>query len=672
MSVAPTRRASRVLFVLPPDFDAPLQQKVHRFPPQGPALVAASIAPDGWSSRLVDLERSVIERPLAADPAPAADEALVAAYLRGERVPALEDFIDELAARVDLAPDEHLAISMERHTQMSPAVLLAHALKRRLGAPSLIGGTAARQCRAFLDAVGARGVDLVTRAESPTEIRAAFEALRSLSRGRMEPAVDPVPDERPTPPDEWPVADFSLYDLARYRRDPIAAEGAYRGYDGRVGPRLVLPYHFTFACQFACAFCQNGGTQRAKSPERAVRDLATLAERHDAADFMLFDTQINLEADGFARALAAANLGLRWSDSYRVTPHTPGELELMARAGCAGITVGVESASDEMLQRMVKGHRKRHATRTVREAHDAGMYVRVNLLTCFPGERARHHEETRAWVREQADAIDDLAPSSFYLLDDAPVGQQAERFGVRVRGPRRLEGSYRFRKFIGALAFDEVDGLTWEEREPMLRRTEDELREAWSEGRAHLGVPPGMKSAMMLGLRAVFDRKADAYAALASWCGGPRERAVARPVETADVCAPTGPADAPSRVARIEADPVADEALASRVRRALAAAEADVARYARSGARSHVLLFVDDDYLCFSSRDESPTDGAVAIENVLSSRFTSATRRRLYGRLRPGARVSVDEGGLVVADARGAAQRHPEPARLVGFTFRWA
>ncbi len=266
------------------------------------------------------------------------------------------------------------------------------------------------------------------------------------------------------------------------------------------------------------------------------------------------------------------------------------------------------------------------------------------------------------------------ARSDVFAANLAPPEARSvsERFGVRVRGPRRLEGSYRFRKFIGALAFDEVDGLTWEEREPMLRRTEDELREAWSEGRAHLGVPPGMKSAMMLGLRAVFDRKADAYSALASWCGGPRERAAARPVETADVCAPMGPADAPARVARIEADPVADEALASRVRRALAAAEADVARYARSGARSHVLLFVDDDYLCFSSRDESPTDGAVAIENVLSSRFTSATRRRLYGRLRPGARVSVDEGGLVVADGRGAAQRHPEPARLVGFTFRWA
>ncbi|MCZ7679065.1 MAG: radical SAM protein [Sandaracinaceae bacterium] len=191
---------------------------------------------------------------------------------------------------------------------------------------------------------------------------------------------------------------------------------------------------------------------------------------------------------GLSRALIDARIDLRWSDSLRVRPLSPGLLELMARAGCASLTVGVESASERVLKAMVKGHRPEHASEMVREAHACEMLLRVNILTCFPGETQGDLMQTRDWVREHAFAIDDLAPSSFYLTADSPVGRRPERFGVHLRGPRPLDGEQRFRKSPDSLTYDEIDGYTWEEREATLEQSEELVRSAWREGGARWGT----------------------------------------------------------------------------------------------------------------------------------------------------------------------------------------
>jgi radical SAM superfamily enzyme YgiQ (UPF0313 family) len=120
------------------------------------------------------------------------------------------------------------------------------------------------------------------------------------------------------------MPDFSIYDLDRYCRDPLAPElAADAPYAGQLGRTLVLPYHFAFECQFSCAFCQNGGTQENKPVDEVVRDLARLSERWETREFVFFDTQINLLAPALSQALLAAGLDLRWSDSYRVRPREP-------------------------------------------------------------------------------------------------------------------------------------------------------------------------------------------------------------------------------------------------------------------------------------------------------------------------------------------------------------
>src|SRR5262245_60995263 len=78
------RGPASVLMILPPDFDAPSVNRAMRFPPQGPALVAASVALDGVAMRAVDLELAAWREPPSVSVERLDREEVWAAHLRGE------------------------------------------------------------------------------------------------------------------------------------------------------------------------------------------------------------------------------------------------------------------------------------------------------------------------------------------------------------------------------------------------------------------------------------------------------------------------------------------------------------------------------------------------------------------------------------------------------------
>lgn len=509
----------RALLVLPPDFQAPSSHRPFRFPHQGPAIVAAAVARDGIACLAADLDLDLDSRPLRSDPRLLEDEARLHEHLTGTPQ---EDFVAlgrELIDRMEDTEVDAFALSIDRHTQVNVSLLLSVELKRRFGKPILIGGANAGAVGQKLAGLRANGIDLITGSETPDEIRASFAALRAIPTGRWGLPHEPVEGDLTTPPDDWPVPDFSIYDLNRYRRDPFVPRGSspLSAYDGSMGRHLMLPYNFSWDCQYACTFCARSGTQSVKSNQRAVRDLATLAERYGTTDFMFFDAQINLFADEFSRELIASKVDIHWTDSFRVAPRRPREvLETMARAGCVGLTFGVESFSDRILKKMVKGHSAAQAAAVLRDAHAAEMFNRVNLLPCFPGETKEDHAISVRITEELAPYIDEVVPSSFYMASNSPILEKPERYGVAVRGEREVDGEYKFRKNHGSLTYDEVGGLTWEEREATLRPAEAELRAAWARGRS---TPALTQPSQIFALRTRWGTKADCYSALSRWGG---------------------------------------------------------------------------------------------------------------------------------------------------------
>ncbi|HRI69902.1 MAG TPA: radical SAM protein, partial [Polyangium sp.] len=510
-------RTRDVLFVLPPDVSVPRAHIVFRFPPLGPAVVAACIP--HLQCLAFDLALDIHGKPIADEMFVLADVEAVERYLEGTPDINIESALETLCSRLEMYVKAHdfLAISVDRGSQIPLVAVLTVEIKKRWDKRIIIGGVAMERLRDLFVRTGAIGPDIITTATTPAQIRGAFATLLELPEHRRGPPIESNTDiielvrggmRKAPSPIAWPMPDFSIYDLQNYRRDAISAQFPNaEHYRGEVGSSLVLPYFFTFECQFSCAFCQTGGTQEHKDIAVVVRELALLSERWETREFLLFDTQINLHAPAFSRALLDARLDLRWSDSYRVRPSEPEDLDLMARAGCASLTIGVESASERVLKSMIKGHKPEQATEMIGRAHEREILLRVNLLAGYPGETPEELQVTCAWVRENAFAIDDLAPSSFYLTADSPLGRKPERYGVRLRGPRVLKGEGKFRKSPDSLMYDEIDGLTWEQREPLLEEGERSLYRAWAEGRGDLGPLGGLSPSTMLALRGHFQTK---------------------------------------------------------------------------------------------------------------------------------------------------------------------
>ena len=513
--------ASRhVLILLLPDVRAIPEQRVRRLPPQGAALLAAMCGDLGLTTRVVDLERSAVAAPLDDPTGLLADDGRLWAAAAQVSDPSAAALVAQVLARVgDLRADAVL-LSLERHTQASLAALVGAALKRHAGVPVAVGGASGGTLARQLAAAGVVGIDVATAARTPAEVGAILGVLLGLPRDRREPAVEPLSSIEPPPSAGWPLPDFGVYDLAAYRQ-ALPGDDPARG-------TLVLPYTPSFGCAFRCAFCQDAQPQAAQPAAKVVGDLAALGERWGARDFLFLSCQLNRDGAALARAVADAGLDVRWSDSWRVTPSPAGVFDTLARGGCVGLTFGVESASRRMLHRMRKGHRPEDATRVVREAAATGIFTRVNLLPCFPGETAAELDETVAWVRANADAIDDLAPSSFYLDAESPIGRAPERFGLHLRGARELEGEDRFRKSARAVTYDEDGGLTWEERQRTLRPAEEALRAAWHEGRGGRLPTGDLDAVTMLLLRRTHATREGALAAALA-----RRRATAAPVEPA-------------------------------------------------------------------------------------------------------------------------------------------
>jgi len=617
-------RPRDVLFVLPPDVSAPISHLAFRFPPLGPAVVAACVPTLRFHA--YDLALDVHRRPLEEDLFAISDGDAVERHLRGDRderiAAVVERILERIADRVQEC--DLVAISVDRGSQIPLAALLSVHIKERWDKRIIAGGVAMERLRDLLLRSNCAGADVVTTASTPNQIRQAFAVLLDLPEHRRGPPIESNTElvvlvrggmrKAPSPLD-WPMPDFSIYDLHAYRRDALRAQfPSASGYHGEVGESLALPYFFTFECQFSCAFCQTGGTQENKPVDHVVRELATLSELWQTREFLFFDTQINLQARALSQALIDARLDLRWSDSYRVRPSEPGDLEIMARAGCASLTIGVESASERVLKAMVKGHRPEHATQMIRQAHANEILLRVNLLACYPGETREDLQMTADWLRENAFAIDDIAPSSFYLTADSPIGRKPERYGIRIRGPRQLHGEGKFRKSPDSLMYDEIDGFTWEEREPLLEYAENSLRQAWIEGRGSLGIYGGLSPSTMLALRRHFSKKAEINDFILH-CHQVDLAPKPAP-EIKEQAVPNGHALRPTLLAPRTIRPAVARAFVE----ALQVVQRSPTFHAREGDTLHAILFADGGFVAFRgsvTRNAAGSAKAIAIEEPM-------------------------------------------------------
>ncbi len=235
---------------------------------------------------------------------------------------------------------------------------------------------------AFLKAMEAGG--------DPSEL----PGVASLKAGRGT-LVPPAP---PLDLASLPLPDRDVFDVRPYSWRPGAEVQFLANLQGRRG------------CHMRCIYCPNpiieGCRQRMRPPAQVAAELELLETRYGLPAALFVDALFNHPLDYCEELLAhiaAHRQAIRWVCSLNPHFFRPGLAERMAQAGCAGVSIGNESGSDEILRSLRKDFTRAEIKRLAGEIKASGIRSTFFLLLGGP-------DETSETVRRSIELLDLLQP----------------------------------------------------------------------------------------------------------------------------------------------------------------------------------------------------------------------------------------------------------------------
>ena len=324
-----------------------------------------------------------------------------------------------------------VGISIPTMGQMLAAMTLAHLIKQTgLGCHVSLGGPHVTMLREQIPQTPAL-FDLIDSAivfDGETPLLRLAEALDGNHNLAQVPnliyhadgtiRVNPVPAH----PDSSALVqpDFDGLPLDRY-----------------LVPDLVLPLITAHGCYHGqCAFC-NVGYGAGKGfhllpVEQIVERIIALEKKYGVRHIFFADEAI---APRTMRLLSdrLAELGspVNWCSCARFERGISAELlQGMARGGCRMLFFGLETASERMVQHMVKGTQRETVSRILQEGTNAGIWNHTFLFFGFPTERMEDAQETVNFLYAHQDSIHSAGCGTFVLERYSPVHLNPTRYGV--------------------------------------------------------------------------------------------------------------------------------------------------------------------------------------------------------------------------------------------------
>lgn len=235
-----------------------------------------------------------------------------------------------------------------------------------------------------------------------------------------------------------PMHDINSFPNLSYGLIPVERYMQLKG-------RRQLDYVSSQGCRFRCSFCADPLVYRRRwyglEPARIGEHLEALCSAY-GCDEVSFQDETFFTSDvrvaGIAEELLRRKLDVTWTATMRADQGARIDEHILALARAAGLSrvmIGVESGSQEMLDRMHKDTRVEQAICSVERCRRLGLAVTLNLIVGFPDEPAESVEQTLVLAKELRARHPDLEAAIFYYKPYPAAGNDA----VDVRVPRTLQ-----------------------------------------------------------------------------------------------------------------------------------------------------------------------------------------------------------------------------------------
>ena len=386
------------------------------------------------------------------------------AALAGRRDARLDALLDKWIGKLALTDTDVLCLSSSVPADPLALVLLKRRLKHRGRRLTMIIGGHLWNSPAFCHP-WSREIDYAVTGEGEIPLTLLCNALH---RGKPPGAVPGVAlyddhsrsfltSELTHSMDVLPPPDLEGFDLDAY---------SYRTYTRWRG--VVIPYRFIVGCPSNCAYCNLDHKRRFKCrrPELVVRDLEMLEERFHVSQFFFLNAAFNIgrayEREILTRMIQAQRRW-RWSDCCRPQGITEDTLGDMRRAGCDWLNWGLDTSSDRLSRLYRRNILRDDFTRVLEMSTRAGLRNSVNVIIGLPHETDKDIDELLSYLEAHKAHIQYIFVNQYNFIPHSDIGTTPERFGLR--------------RSRDASGVDEVDGLTWDQRQRWGRKATARVRE---------------------------------------------------------------------------------------------------------------------------------------------------------------------------------------------------
>jgi len=251
---------------------------------------------------------------------------------------------------------------------------------------TVLGGPHAAICTAKL--LGEKDIDFIILGEGERELPILLAALQAKKRVHKIIKADLINDL-----DSLPFPKWDLLQLDHYR----------------IHGRLTLPLATSRGCPYQCVYCVSWKTQgrlfRFRSPQNVVDEIQQNIEKYGAKKFSFLDDNFTLNkprAMKICREIIRRKLDISWTCDQGIRADNVDRplLQAMKDSGCKLIAIGVESASQDVLDQMQKGEKVSQIRQTIIDAKAVGLTVKAFFIVGGPGDDSKKIRKSIKFFKE--------------------------------------------------------------------------------------------------------------------------------------------------------------------------------------------------------------------------------------------------------------------------------
>jgi radical SAM PhpK family P-methyltransferase len=192
------------------------------------------------------------------------------------------------------------------------------------------------------------------------------------------------------------------------------------------------------SCAFSCSFCNYPG----RAGKLTLANIGTFEKELDSIrklgsveNLVFIDDTFNVPLERFkemCRLMICKGYQFNWFSYFRCSNSDEEAIDLMARSGCKGVFLGIESGSPAILKNMNKAATIEKYVKGIRSLHERGILTFGSFIVGFPGENAETIKETTSFIQETAPTY--YRTQMWYCEPGTPIDREREKYKISGQG----------------------------------------------------------------------------------------------------------------------------------------------------------------------------------------------------------------------------------------------